>query len=694
DQALQTYGNGLALLGEAIPGEAEQLTSCRAFIQDCAANVYAAGKQWSQAAQLRAKAFFALTAVGRAHLLRDTIIVGANLVNDRTQLGDLEGAGEVLGRVRDELHHLPDDLECAGTVAMTTAQWLNVCLRQTHSDTQRATLLKQSRAEHARAITCYRLVENRLKVAYMQLSLAEIELELGDTAQAALALRQADKLLPGEDAYVDEGQLALRRELDALRFRHFHLTAPPELRDVLPSELVDRPGVRISMADSPSIPAPPVRPSQLNAPNPDQFLPFAWRHVDRQRAVLEVEKQKSAALLRLMRHHHREGDEAILAALERLEHQSDDIPVRPQDVGKVHEAFIDYYLGDNRSIAFLEFPNQPIRSFDLDVGRDEIAASVQRLRKSFDGGGMRMPILPDRPWSVKLDFIDQIGGRLLPFLDELRQANLICFFAHGPLHGFPLHAVCGPDGMPIIRHSAVAYNLSRRSLAVARSANRSRPGCPARPRSALCVAVPAVGEHKPELFAGEADLLASLGLEVLPLDNADATVSRVLDKFGRFDLVHFNCHGLFSATAPLDSALLMSNGIEGPRRAHQHTEDEQAKYLTARLLFQQHVVTDTVVLRACSSGVTKVRAGDEHEGLLRGLMHMGVATCLVARWKIDLTSSRELLSAFYRMWLTDEQPRPKAMALQQAQLALLDHECDHYHHPFHWAPFTLTGDWW
>jgi CHAT domain-containing protein len=71
---------------------------------------------------------------------------------------------------------------------------------------------------------------------------------------------------------------------------------------------------------------------------------------------------------------------------------------------------------------------------------------------------------------------------------------------------------------------------------------------------------------------------------------------------------------------------------------------------------------------------------------------MGAAACIVTRWKINLRSSREILRAMYVRWLQEGLPR--AIALQKAQQYMLDHqEVTAYHHPYHWAPFILVGNW-
>jgi len=170
-------------------------------------------------------------------------------------------------------------------------------------------------------------------------------------------------------------------------------------------------------------------------------------------------------------------------------------------------------------------------------------------------------------------------------------------------------------------------------------------------------------------------------------------VPEVLRAIQKRDLVHFNCHGLFSPTNPIDSALLLTNGREGPRPAALIDAAERTKHLTARMLLGESAGPETVVLRACSSGVTNVRAGDEQEGLLRGFLQMGARRCIVTRWKVDAESSRDVVRGMYQHWLDEREPANIAVALQRAQVALLTGSRAHYRHPYHWAPFVAVGDW-
>jgi hypothetical protein len=366
-------------------------------------------------------------------------------------------------------------------------------------------------------------------------------------------------------------------------------------------------------------------------------------------------------------------------------------PARPEVRLGLREVFVDYYCDGGHIMSVVEFAGEGPRAYDLTATPAEVEAAVTRLRRTFDRSQFRPGIDPENPWTADLTFVQEIGRKLMPFLQDIRKADVVCFFPHGALHNFPFHVVESAAANPLIADTAVAYGFSRRVLTCMR---RNAGGQPPRPTRALVVGMPSARERTPEMFYGDGAFLRALGLTVVDLEGPErATVRNVLRSLGTCDLLHLNCHGLFSVGQPLDSALLLSDGREGVQSADTTDPRERKKYLTARKLFeQQYSRVDTVVMRACSSGVTSVRVGDEQEGLLRALIHMGAAACIVTRWKINLRSSREILRAMYVRWLQEGLPR--AIALQKAQQYMLDHqEVTAYHHPYHWAPFILVGNW-
>ena len=90
------------------------------------------------------------------------------------------------------------------------------------------------------------------------------------------------------------------------------------------------------------------------------------------------------------------------------------------------------------------------------------------------------------------------------------------------------------------------------------------------------------------------------------------------------------------------------------------------------------------VLAACSSGVGKVRSGDEVLGLPRALLEAGANMVVISLWDIDATSSLGIMTKFYENLASG---LPVARALHSAS-AVVRRACKL---PYDWAPFILIG---
>ena len=85
--------------------------------------------------------------------------------------------------------------------------------------------------------------------------------------------------------------------------------------------------------------------------------------------------------------------------------------------------------------------------------------------------------------------------------------------------------------------------------------------------------------------------------------------------------------------------------------------------------------------------------GKEPGGRGAGWFDAGVSVCrrtlsLVSLWSVADESTAYLMSRFYRYLKAG---KTKDAALRAAQLDLI--RSRRFFHPFHWAAFTLTGDW-
>jgi CHAT domain-containing protein len=206
----------------------------------------------------------------------------------------------------------------------------------------------------------------------------------------------------------------------------------------------------------------------------------------------------------------------------------------------------------------------------------------------------------------------------------------------------------------------------------------------------------AIDNPRQDLPSSEREVTAAVKTFPCPtvLRHEKATTATVADKLGQQAIVHFSCHGTVNFNEPLNSGLLMSDGL-----------------LTLRELFNLKLTEGNkrgirlAILSACETGLPGLDLADEAIGLPVGLLQAGVAGAIASLWAVNDQSTMILLTKFYDLWRTDRLTPPAALRQAQQWLRhatnsevaqLLRMRTDHpnnrdYSHPYYWAGFSYTG---
>ena len=146
--------------------------------------------------------------------------------------------------------------------------------------------------------------------------------------------------------------------------------------------------------------------------------------------------------------------------------------------------------------------------------------------------------------------------------------------------------------------------------------------------------------------------------------------------------LHFATHGLLDARSPLDSALALT--VPAERR-----QGEENGLLQAWEIFEQlRINADLVTLSACETALGDDVAGEGLIGLTRAFHYAGARTVLATLWRVADESTSTLMNRFYTHLRAGAS---KDGALRRAQLEAIARPASAV--PFHWAAFTLSGDW-
>jgi CHAT domain-containing protein len=97
---------------------------------------------------------------------------------------------------------------------------------------------------------------------------------------------------------------------------------------------------------------------------------------------------------------------------------------------------------------------------------------------------------------------------------------------------------------------------------------------------------------------------------------------------------------------------------------------------------------DMVILSACDTARGRVSAGEGMIGMTWAAFIAGAPTTVASQWKVESSSTTELMLEFHRQLLSGKVS--KAEALRRAQLKLMRNP--KYKHPSYWAAWVIVGD--
>jgi len=280
-------------------------------------------------------------------------------------------------------------------------------------------------------------------------------------------------------------------------------------------------------------------------------------------------------------------------------------------------------------------------------------------------------------------------------LAHVRGKELI-IVPHDVLHYVPFQALISDDGKYLIENYTISYLSSASLLKFTTAKRRAKKG-----KKVLAMGNPDVGDPRMSLPHAEKEVagLSKWYAEPTVLLRGEALEGQGKRLSPRHDILHFATHAELREEDPMTSALLLARG-----------EEEDGR-LEVREVFGMKLNADLVVLSACETALGKLSRGDELVGLTRAFIYAGTPSVVASLWRVEDSSTAELMAAFHR----NLQTMTKAEALRQAQLAMMKgHEPQDQGvnrgrdlttvaqrkpsrnarrgHPFFWAPFVLVGN--
>jgi CHAT domain-containing protein len=333
-------------------------------------------------------------------------------------------------------------------------------------------------------------------------------------------------------------------------------------------------------------------------------------------------------------------------------------------LGITSERTLLYIFRAGQELAFVQAPLNQSRWNDVRRRlSDEMEGEALTSHQESWVGPVRSLLEQTRPY---LDGVDRIviapdrAAHLIPWSVAAREAGVLA-----------------SDGSPVsvatLPALALLPRLRSRARAVAAARGRTQEQASRRTHRRSSVGPPVVvGNPTGDLGSAEFEAReVGKALGVKPLLGEEAELQEVIPRLSDAPIIHIAAHAEFVPSSPLDSGIMLADGV-----------------LTARDAMVVDIAPDLLVLSACQTGTAHGVTGEELANMAHAFLAAGSRSMLVSLWDVDDETTAQLMTSFYRM---RREGLDKAAALKSAMDSVCsDHE---YSDPYYWAGFVLLGDW-
>jgi CHAT domain-containing protein len=352
-------------------------------------------------------------------------------------------------------------------------------------------------------------------------------------------------------------------------------------------------------------------------------------------------------------------------------------------------AVIEFVNAADKTIAFVISPTTSkdprMKLQQVGIKRADLEKQIAVFRSKLASGDL----------DFKKESSDLYKLLIKPIETQLEGKSNIIIVPDGPLWDLPFQALMDEKGKYLIEKAALSYAPSLTALREMRKRASSKN--PSGNADLIAFGNPIVSNETStrvkRVFMGE---------KLEPLPEADRLVNGLSKMYGvsksrvytgaaareevakrevpNYRIVQFATHGILNNTSPMYSHLVLAKDETNP------LEDG---LLEAWELKDLDLHADMLVLSACDTARGRISAGEGIIGMTWAAFIAGVPTTVASQWKVESSSTTELMLEFHRQ-LLGKQKISKAEALRRASLKLM--KMPKYRHPSFWAGFIIVGD--
>ncbi|MBS9405439.1 CHAT domain-containing protein [Halomonas sp. TRM85114] len=365
----------------------------------------------------------------------------------------------------------------------------------------------------------------------------------------------------------------------------------------------------------------------------------------------------------------------------------------PKHMATLGAHYLTYLTDNDRTYAVLVGKDGSLHAGVVQIGEKALC----RLRRNLDPSpwGKSNSIFGRHP-----DDIPQRLAPLLSWLEPLAEAGLLqagdhlCYAPEGLLHLVPFQYIAF-RGAPFV----ALCSLSRCHCAAMLWHVTRQPAVT--PRDSVAVTVPTIQEMAkyPDkvMQMSRVPQWLSEHQGAIVLQHTDADLSSVARQQLRGSIVHFATHGYFpDHQIPEDNNPYRVSGLLLAHNGHLPDDGAKGVRLTPERVLEPgspfNFAGTHVTLQACVSGLSEEGVGGDALGLEWSLLMAGACSILSTHWNVDVGTSADFSIRFYDNWL--RKGRSRASAWREAMLSLMEKTAPFKGaNAYHWAPFSLSGDW-